>query len=160
MKLDAKPPYEIVFTNPDGSRCRQPRARSKDQRECKGCWMLPVRMQTDGTYQLFGDWQTRALQAEPVQQGHWWECPVQGAWSTLGTQNGDADVRVVVLMLWPHRNSAYVSPIEGMNVLDAAVPAAGVAAVPPATRPTPDEVDAIEAAFVAQGLSTGVIGRP
>ena len=159
MKLDAKPPFDIVFTNADGSRC-VPRARSKDQRECKGCWMLPVRMQTDGTYKLFDDWQTCAVQADPVKQGHWWECPVQGAWSILGTQNVAAEMRVVVLMLWPHRNSAYVSPIEGMRVLDAAVPAAGVAAVPPATRPTSDEVKAIEAAFRDQGLSTGVIGRP
>lgn len=159
MKLDAKPPFDIVFTNADGSRC-EPRARSKDQRECKGCWMLPVRMQTDGTYRLFDEWQTRAIQAEPVQQGHWWECLVQDAWSTLGAQSGDAGARVVVLMLWPHRNSAYVSPTEKSTALDAAAPAAGVAVVLPATRPAPDEVAAIEAAFVAQGLSTGVIGRP
>ena len=154
MTIEAKPPYNIVLTNPDGSPST-PRARSNDQRDCRGCWMVPAKSQADGTYQLLEDWRTRALYVQPLLHGAWWECSVERAWDTLVGTSDPAHV-VVVLMLWRRRNVVFSESVRTALQHHLATQAD---APPPAMPPTQAEVAAIEVAFRDQNLATGVVGR-
>ena len=176
--LDARPAEAFSRLDERGTPRPQVLARRREQRRCEGVWVLPVSLADDLSVQPTLDWLYLAQampEADLVQQGDIWECPLR----LDPTRPWPAHSLALVLMLWPHVNRPFLAPLQALAAEQALAAAGsqaetarqpGAAAADPlpdplAGAPTGPVLEAILAALDEQGrpegsLASGLVRLP